>query len=50
MLANEAIKELEENIQRLEKSKEYHKDNEFKVSALNNEIEVNQIALKAMKG
>lgn len=44
-----AAEEIKNTIKRLEKSKEYHKDNPLKVNALENEIEVNEIALKAIR-
>lgn len=48
MINEEAIKEIKDNIQRLEKTKEKVKDNKIKVNAIENELEVNRIALRLM--
>lgn len=49
MFKEEAIKELEKNIESLKKRAVYQKDNEGKFRAIKNEIEVNEIAMKLMK-
>lgn len=49
LFKEEAIKELEKNIESLKKRAVYQKDNEGKFRAIKNEIEVNEIAMKLMK-
>lgn len=49
LFEEEAIKELEKNIEALKKRAIYQKDNEGKFGAIENEIEVDEIAMRLMK-